>query len=202
MPAPVTGTPMKNFGWPCFEGSGRHGGWDNLDMTPSARTFYSRRRRCTPRLTSPTSTASRSTAATPAATAARPSPAWPSIPSRAATTPPYRNKLFFADISRDCIYVVFPAQQRAAQTTAPAPTSSPAPANPVDLQIGPNNDLFYVDYGGKGAAAAPTRAAARFTGSLPGAHRHRHGQPHLGLRPARRELHRIDVHPGRSPATP
>jgi len=57
----------------------------------------------------------------------------------------YNNALFFADYSRNCIWVMYPGVNG-----LPDPTNIAnfvqAAASPVDLEIGPGGDLFYVDY--------------------------------------------------------
>ena len=76
-----------------------------------------------------------------------------------------------------------------------------AATNPVDLQIGPNNDLFYVDYGGTGGqdTNAGTGKVHRIRYAV--AHRHRHRQPDLGLRPAGRAASTAACRPRAWPAT-
>jgi PKD repeat protein len=60
---------------------------------------------------------------------------------------PYQGALFFADYSRDCIWAMLKGADG-----RPAPgqirTFVSSAANPVNLQMGPGGDLFYVDFDG------------------------------------------------------
>jgi cysteine-rich repeat protein len=59
--------------------------------------------------------------------------------------PRRRNALFFADYSRNCIWTMFPDAQGDPDPATRATFAGGAPG-PVDLQIGPNGDLFYVNF--------------------------------------------------------
>ena len=80
----------------------------------------------------------------------------------------YDGALFFTDIDRSCIW----AMERNG-STLPDPshikTFAANASNPVDMQVGPGGDLFYVDlsgaihrvhYAGAAAPAATSKAAA------------------------------------------
>ena len=155
LPAPVTGTPMKNFGWPCYEGSGRNSTWDNLNIN-ICESLY---------------TAGSSAHAAPYYSYAHDAPLYTGdacgtgssaitgvafYPASGGNYPTqYRNALFFADLTRDCIWVMTPGTNGLPNTATRTNFISGA-LNPSDLQIGPNNDLFYVDYGGNGGSGTPT----------------------------------------------
>jgi len=135
-----------NFGWPCYEGAGRQPGYDgaNLDICerlytdtarPARAPFYAYNHSATVVAgeTCPTgSSAIAGLAFTPAATA---------FPAS------YGGALFFADNSRDCIWVM-----RAGAGGQPSPstieTFAAGASNPVDLTFGPGGDLFYPDFDG------------------------------------------------------
>ncbi len=53
--------------------------------------------------------------------------------------------MFFADYSRDCIWVVFPGGNGLPDPATVAGFVTPA-INPVDIQISPDGELFYVDF--------------------------------------------------------
>ena len=55
--------------------------------------------------------------------------------------------MFFADYSRDCIWVVFPGGNGLPDPATVAGFVTPA-TNPVDIQISPAGELFYVDFDG------------------------------------------------------
>ena len=61
----------------------------------------------------------------------------------------YRGALFYADVTRKCIWYMTPDANGLPQVSSRKNFITNANW-PVDLQIGPNNDLFYVDYGGSG----------------------------------------------------
>ena len=57
----------------------------------------------------------------------------------------YRGGLFFADHNRNCIWFM-PKGANGQPDPTQRVAFAPGAANPVDLQIGPNGDLFYVDF--------------------------------------------------------
>jgi uncharacterized repeat protein (TIGR01451 family) len=59
----------------------------------------------------------------------------------------YNGAIFFADHSRNCIWVMFPGSNGLPDKTKISNFILGA-ANPVDLVIGPGGDLFYVDFDG------------------------------------------------------
>ena len=150
LPAPVAGAPLENFGWPCYEGAGRHGGWDGLNMNV-CESLYASGGHSPPYFAfEHGEPVYEGDACNDGGGSAISGLAF--YPASGGNYPAsYRNALFFADISRDCIYVMFPASNGLPSTATRTNFISDA-ANPVDLQIGPNNDLFYVDYGGGGGA--------------------------------------------------
>ena len=138
---------VGNFGWPCYEGPSRQAGYDaaNLNVceslysTPQAVTApyhaYHHTSRVVPGETCPTGSSSIAGLEFEFAAQQNSYPA------------DYDGALFFADYSRDCIWVMpkgadgrpVPGQVRSFVTGA---------ANPVNLENGPGGDLFYVDFDG------------------------------------------------------
>ena len=59
----------------------------------------------------------------------------------------YDGALFFADYSRDCLWVMTAGANGLPDPASRANFVTPA-ANPVHLEIGPAGDLFYVDFSG------------------------------------------------------
>ncbi|CAB1072276.1 Cytochrome c551/c552 [Olavius algarvensis Delta 1 endosymbiont] len=127
IPDPVDAI-VENFGWPCYEGSGRHSGYDGANL-PICENLYN------------------------AGTATAPYYAYIHQGSSAISgltfytggdyPPPYDGALFFADYSTRWIKVMFPSVG-----------GEPDPGNiltfidnafAVDLQTGPGGDVFYVD---------------------------------------------------------
>jgi glucose/arabinose dehydrogenase len=135
--------PVENFGWPCYENQGRQPGYDaaNLaiceDLYSEANAVtmpfhaYTHAEEVVPNDACPLSGSSISGLAF--------------VPQSGGPYPAeYDGALFFADASRGCIWVM-----------KPSGGALPSPSNtsrfvldatvPVDLQIGPGGDLFYVD---------------------------------------------------------
>ena len=88
---------------------------------------------------------------------------------RRATRPRYDGALFFADYSRGCIWAMKAGDDGAAAIPDSRTRSRPTRPDPVDLEIGPGGDLFYVDFDGgtvrriqlrQRATAPPVAAAA------------------------------------------
>ncbi|MEO5662899.1 MAG: PQQ-dependent sugar dehydrogenase [Nocardioides sp.] len=138
---------MQNFGWPCYEGAGRQSGYDsanlsmceNLYATSGAVTApyhaYHHNNRVVPNETCPIGSSSIAGLQFEFAATQH------SYPSE------YDDALFFADYSRDCIWVM---PKGADGKPAPGLVRSfvAGAANPVNLQVGPGGDLFYVDFDG------------------------------------------------------
>ena len=104
---PSPAAPVENFGWPCYEGTGRQASLRRPQPRTSARTSTRPARRRSRRRSTPTTTRDKVVDRRPAR------PAAPSIAGLAfydgGTFPaPYNGALFFADYSRDCIWVMFP----------------------------------------------------------------------------------------------
>jgi PKD repeat protein len=141
--------PVKNFGWPCYEGVGKQAGYDganlnlceNLYAAPGAVTApyhaYHHSARVVPNETTcPIGSSSIAGLEFEFAAAGNSYPA------------EYNDDaLFFADYSRDCIWVMLKGADG-----NPAPgqirTFVAGAANPVNLETGPGGDLFYVDFDG------------------------------------------------------
>ena len=170
-----------NFGWPCYEGDGRQGGYDGANLNLCENLYaqagavtapyyaYDHGAKVVPGESCPTGSSSISGMAFAGSGGNYP-----------AT---YDGALFFADYSRDCIWVM-----RKGTDGLPDPavreTFAAAAANPVDLKTGPGGDLFYVDLTGgtirrisyQGAntpptaviQATPTSGAAPLTVSFDG----------------------------------
>jgi glucose/arabinose dehydrogenase len=140
-------TDARNFGWPCYEGVGRQAGYDGANLNVCENLYnstgavtspyfaYHHTARVVPNETCPTG--SSSTAGIQFAFAAAQSP----YPAE------YDDALFFADYSRDCIWVM-PKGTDGNPAPGLVRTFVAGAANPVFLQIGPTGELFYVDFDG------------------------------------------------------
>jgi glucose/arabinose dehydrogenase/PKD repeat protein len=140
-------SPIDNFGWPCYEGDGRQGAYDaaNLDVcehlyaagadavvAPYFR--YHHNELVVPNEVCPKGGSSVAGTAFAFASGG-------SYPAE------YRNALFFADYTRRCIWAM-PVGADGLPDVSKRRTFVGGAAQPVDLQIGPGGDLFYVDLGG------------------------------------------------------
>jgi PKD repeat protein len=147
IPNPRDGV-VENFGWPCYEGPGRQSGYDAANLTLCENLYgeagavtppyhaYHHNNRVVPDETCPTG--SSSTAGLEFEFNSGNESAFPAE---------YADALFFADYSRDCIWVMLKGGDG-----NPAPgqirTFVAGAANPVDLEMGPGGDLYYVDFDG------------------------------------------------------
>ena len=137
---------VENFGWPCYEGNNRQSGYDaanlsiceNLYGQPGADTkpyhAYHHSSKVVTDDACPTGSSSIAGLA---------------FEFNSASTYPaeYDDALFFADYSRDCIWVM-----RKGADGHPAPglirPFVQGAANPVNLEMGPDGNLYYADFDG------------------------------------------------------
>ena len=138
--------PVRNFGWPCYEGVGRQDTYDGIDLNlceslygagPAAYTqphfTYAHHTPIIPGEACLLGTSSISGLAfTPQAS---------SFPAR------YAGALFFADYSRKCIWAMLRGSN-GLPDPAQVELFVDGAANPAEIQFGPNGDLYYVDLGG------------------------------------------------------
>jgi glucose/arabinose dehydrogenase len=177
-----TSDPVDNFGWPCYEGDGRQGGYDgaNLDIceglyaagTGAVVAPYFRYHHND--LVVPNDVCPRGGSSIAGTSFA--------FSSGGSYPAEYRSALFFADYSRRCIWAI-PVGSNGLPDISKMRTFVGGAAQPVDVQIGPGGDVFYVDLGGTirriryfsqnqppnaVAAANPTSGAAPLTVSFDG----------------------------------
>jgi uncharacterized repeat protein (TIGR01451 family) len=137
---------VDNFGWPCYEGVGRQGSYDALDLTVCENLYAAG----TSAVVAPYYTyrhsdsivsgeaCSNGQGSSTVGMAFYPGGAYPDA---------YDGALFFADYSRDCLWVMTKGANGLPDPATRANFLTPA-ANPVHLEIGPAGDLFYVDFSG------------------------------------------------------
>jgi glucose/arabinose dehydrogenase len=139
--------PVDNFGWPCYEGDGHQGGYDAANLAICENLYaagtgavvapyfrYHHNELVVPNDVCPKGGSS----------VAGTSFAFSSGGSYPAE---YRGALFFADYTRRCIWAI-PTGTDGLPDISKRRTFVGGAAQPVDLQIGPGGDLFYVDLGG------------------------------------------------------
>jgi uncharacterized repeat protein (TIGR01451 family) len=135
---------VENFGWPCYEGNGTQSGYDSANLNICENLYqqagavvppyfaYNHSAQVVAGETCPTGSSS---AAGVAFYTGGPFP------------DSYDGALFFADYSRDCIWVMLPGGNGLPNPSNKLAFQAPA-ANPVDLQVGPDGALYYADFDG------------------------------------------------------
>jgi len=142
IPNPVAST-VGNFGWPCYEGAGPHGSFKALGLN-ICNTLYTSGSAIPPYFTYSHSQQVVAGETCPTGSSAISGIAF----NRGGTYPAaYQGALFFSDSSRKCIWSMF-AGANGLPDPATRATFVAGAALPVDLQIGPGGDLFYVDFNG------------------------------------------------------
>jgi glucose/arabinose dehydrogenase len=134
--------PTQNYGWPCYEGFGRQGGYDNLNLN-LCETLYAQGGSA---VASPYYTYNHSAKVVTGESCPT---GGSSISGLAFYTggsfgSAYDGALFFSDYSRDCIWVMMRGSN-GLPDPANIQTFAPGVNGPVDLQVGPGGDLYYVD---------------------------------------------------------
>jgi glucose/arabinose dehydrogenase len=140
-----TDATVENFGWPCYEGPNRQPGYDPIDLN-LCETLYAQ---------------GAVTGITPYYSYAHFTGLYTGDPCASGSTSSsglafytgsaypaeFNGALFFADYSRDCIWVARKGTNGLPDMSTTVAFAAGA-AGPVDLQAGPNGDLFYVDLDG------------------------------------------------------
>jgi glucose/arabinose dehydrogenase len=168
-------TAFANFGWPCYEGVGQQSGYATLGL---CQNLYAAG---TGAVAAPYYAYSHSSQVVSGETC--PIANGSSITGLAFATSttnypaPYNTALFFADHSRNCIWAMLQGSNGLPDPSNRR-TFEAAAANPVDLEIGPDGNLYYADFDGGTirritwsvnrppvavASAAPTSGAAPLT---------------------------------------
>jgi glucose/arabinose dehydrogenase len=137
---------VENFGWPCYEGAGRQSGYDsaNLDI---CENLYAQAGAVTAPYHAYHHTAK--VVADETCPTGSSSVAGLEFEFNGVNNYPsdYDDALFFADYSRDCIWVM-PKGADGRPAPGQIRTFVAGAANPVNLETGPEGDLFYVDFDG------------------------------------------------------
>ena len=142
----ATDASAENFGWPCYEGAGRQTSYDGENLS-LCESLYAQ----PGAVTTPMHAYSHSAKVVPAETCPSGNSSTTGIafyPETGGSFPGgYGGGLFFADHSRNCIWFA-PKGTNGEPNFAAIQTFVAGAGNPVDLVIGPNGDLFYVDFEG------------------------------------------------------
>jgi glucose/arabinose dehydrogenase/PKD repeat protein len=153
---PIDGS-VDNFGWPCYEGDGRQGGYDGANLTICEDLYGQPTATRQPHFTYShgASVIAGDNCATGGSSTAGlafyPGGDYPAA---------YDGALFFADFSRRCVWVMFQ------QNGTPTPSTRQLFARDiglVNLKAGPGGDIFAVDF----SAGAIRRFRYQSTNHLP-----------------------------------
>jgi len=140
-PSPTTS--VLNFGWPCYEGNSPQPGYQSAGLN-LCTSLYSAGTAIPPFLTYNHSAAVVSGDGCPTGGSSITGLAFYTGVSNYPST--YTNGLFFGDYSRGCIWFIPVGSNGLPDASGVQAFESGG--KPVDLEIGPNGDLFYADLNG------------------------------------------------------
>ena len=134
---------VRNFGWPCYEGTGRMDSYDAIDLN-LCETLYGAgpAAHAAPYYTYDHQ--SRVVAGESCGVGSSSISGLAFTPPDSSFPPAYDGALFFADYSRDCIWAMLRGAD-GLPDPANIQTFVAGAQNPIELQFGPNGDLYYVD---------------------------------------------------------
>jgi glucose/arabinose dehydrogenase len=135
---------VENFGWPCYEGQGRQPGYDSANLNICENLYGQANAVSAPYFAYRHGT---QVAGESCASGNGSSISGLAFYKGGAYPDEYDDALFFADHSRRCIWVMQTGTNGLPNPGQLKPFVTNA-ENPVELEIGPNGDLFYVDFGG------------------------------------------------------
>ena len=140
---------VENFGWPCYEGSNvgsaKQSGYDSANLN-LCETLYAPGE---PNVVRPHFSYNHSAQVIGGESCATGSSSVGGIDFYETGGFPnsYNGALFFADYSRDCMWAIR-AGAGGLPDVAQLQAFNPGAANPVDLEISPSGELFYVNFDG------------------------------------------------------
>lgn len=144
---------VLNFGWPCYEGPNKQPVWDSLDLA-MCEDLYSAEAASPRTVQEPFFAYLGNQELVPGDNCEDSGQTLSGMAFYKGGGYParYEGAMFFADYSRGCIWAMHPGAGGVPNpndiSVLLEPTDSDQPtASPVDLQIGPGGDLFYVDIG-------------------------------------------------------
>ena len=138
----VRGTVAQNFAWPCREGYQNMPGFDQTDLALCESLYANPSLYTGPYFAYGHTSSIVNGDGCPTFTGAITGIAFYGTGSYPAA---YQGALFFADYTRDCIWWAPRGANGQPDMSARQLFARPAP-DPVDLEIGPGGDLFYVDH--------------------------------------------------------
>jgi glucose/arabinose dehydrogenase len=139
-----TDSTVENFGWPCYEGQGRQASYDALDLNICEKLYGTAHAVKGPYY----AYAHHANVVSGEACGTSPSAVTGlAFYKRGPYPDKYNGALFFADYARRCIWAMKKGTN-GPPDPAKRSTFVVGAAAPIDLQIGPSGDLFYVDLRG------------------------------------------------------
>ena len=138
-----TDATVENFGWPCYEGTPRQGGYDGLNLN-ICENLYAQ----AGGVTEPFFAYNHSDKVVPGETCpvGGSSVAGVAFYDGGSYPEEYDGAMFFADYSRSCIWVMF--ENNGQPDPATRQTFVDDATGVVDIEIGPGGDLYYVNLNG------------------------------------------------------
>ncbi|HWM07987.1 MAG TPA: PQQ-dependent sugar dehydrogenase, partial [Solirubrobacteraceae bacterium] len=137
---------VRNFGWPCYEGTGQTSGYDVLDLSLCESLFaQGSGAHDEPYYTY--NHAARVVANEPCTFGSSSISGLAFTPQASSFPPEYDGALFFSDYSRDCIWAMLRGSNGLPDPARLQTFVSDA-RNPAELQFGPGGDFYYVDLEG------------------------------------------------------
>lgn len=142
-----TDSVIENFGWPCYEGNARQSGYDSANLNICENLYQEGSRA----ITKPyylynhnDKVASNDTCPTGSS-----SIAGIAFQSGSGSNYPteYNGALYLADYSRGCIWVMFQGANGDPDSKS-IKTFLETTGNPVDIEMGPDGNLYFVDFNG------------------------------------------------------
>ena len=138
-----TDATVKNFGWPCYEGTPKQSGYDELNLNICENLYGE-----TGAVSDPFFAYHHADQVVPGESCPTGSSALAGVAFYQGGSYPaeYDGAMFFADYSRSCIWVMFATNGEPDPATRQ--TFVDDATGVVDLEIGPGGDLYYVDLNG------------------------------------------------------
>jgi glucose/arabinose dehydrogenase len=138
---------VENFGWPCYEGTPRQPGYDAANLSICENLYGQPSADTKPYFAYHHSNKVVAGESCPSGSSSVAGIAFEFAPTSSSYPAQYQGALFFADYSRDCIWAM-----KKGGNPIPSPgqleTFVAAAANPVNLEFGPDGNLYYVDFDG------------------------------------------------------
>jgi glucose/arabinose dehydrogenase/PKD repeat protein len=139
---------VTNFGWPCYEGTPRQPGYDGVNL-PVCENLYAAGAGAVTDPFVAWNHSNKLIAGEACPTGSSSSTGVAFYPTGGGPYPAaYNGAVFFADYSRNCIWGSLPTTPGGLPSASNLITFASSAASPVDLEVGPGNELYYVDHGG------------------------------------------------------